>query len=51
MCAQIEAIIDVPEGVEPVALEAALRIWTDDVSAKAQLIFDSWVRPEISPQV
>lgn len=46
---EIEAIIDVPEGVDPSALEGALRIWTDSEGSRAKLIFDSWVRPEVMP--
>jgi len=40
---EIEAIVDVPAGVDPAALEGALRVWTDSEASRAQLIFDSWL--------
>jgi glycine cleavage system regulatory protein len=39
---ELEAIIEVPAGVDASSLESALRFWTSSKDARSELIFDPW---------
>ena len=45
---ELEAVVDVPGGVDPSALEGALRMWTESKESRTTLIFDSWLR-DVAP--
>ena len=40
---EIEAIIDVPAGVDPDEIESSLRLWTSSAELRATLIFDTYL--------
>ena len=45
---ELEAVVDVPSGVDPSSLEGSLRMWTESKESRATLIFDSWLR-DVAP--